>query len=272
MTGSRSSPGQRPTVPSRNRNEARVLVALPVFNECRSVAQVLRAVRRHAGDILVVDDGSTDGTEQILQSQDDVRVLRHSDNVGYGQSLIDAFDYAGRRGFEWVLTIDCDHQHEPAWIGRFRRQIAAGRADIVSGSRYLRVMDRGSAPPPPERVAINRAISRLLNTHAALHLTDAFCGFKAYRTEAVAALDLDEPGYGLPLQIWVQAGRAGLNIEEIPVPLIYHDGRRSFAGALEDPQTRVRYYVSVIERELGYPVRCEVEELLCSSADEYRPG
>jgi len=233
------------------------------------VAGVLQAVRRHARDILVVDDGSTDGTGRILESQAGIRVIRHSANAGYGRSLIDAFDYAGRHGFEWVLTIDCDRQHEPACIRRFYRRIVADRADIISGSRYLHVMDRGSVRPPPERVAINRAISRLLNRHVSLHLTDAFCGFKAYRTEAIASLTLDEPGYGLPLQIWVQAGRAGLRIEEVPVPLIYHDRRRNFAGPLEDPRQRVQYYLSVIESELGYHVRCEIDELLCSGADKH---
>lgn len=239
-----------------------VLVALPVFNEVDSVANVLRAVRRYASDILAVNDGSTDGTGQVLNRCPWLRLITHATNIGYGHSLTDAFSYGRGHGFEWVITIDCDCQHEPGYIPHFRRELAKNDADIISGSRYLRRIDRGTVPPPPERVAINRAITALLNRHLGLRLTDAFCGFKAYRLEALTRLRLDQSGYGLPLQVWVQASRARLRIREIPVPLIYHDAQRNFAGILEDPHRRMRYYLEIIERELGCNVRAEIEDFI----------
>ena len=257
------------TTLSRRRNNERVLIALPVFNERDYVADVLHAVWRYARDILVVNDGSTDGTQDVLDTHTDLRVITHPANAGYGQSLIDAFDYADRHGFEWTITIDCDHQHEPAYLPRFCREIQTDRADIISGSRYLQPLDLGTVPPPAERVAINRAITGLLNRHLNLHLTDAFCGFKAYRTRAARKLALAETGYGLPLQLWVQARRAGLQIEELPVPLIYHDRERHFAGVLEDPQKRMQYYVAIIEKELGYHVGGEIEALLCTAGQRH---
>jgi glycosyltransferase involved in cell wall biosynthesis len=250
----------------------RILIALPVFNEAGHVSEVLQAVRRYAAHILVVNDGSTDGTREALGGNADLRLIHHETNLGYGRSLIDAFGYARAQEFTWVLTMDCDRQHEPGCLPCFYRAIARDDADIISGSRYLPPCAPGTAVAPPERVAINRAITRLLNEHLGLHLTDAFCGFKAYRTAALARLRLTDPGYGLPLQLWVQASRRGLAITEIPVPLIYHDGRRNFAGILEDPCVRMEYYLTVLERELKCDVRHEVAQWWHRAAGARRPA
>ena len=82
-------------------------------------------------------------------------------------------------------------------------------------------------------------------------LTDAFCGFKAYRVEALAKLNLTEPGYAMPIELWVQAAHNGLRVVELPVPLIYLDERRSFGGALDDADTRLEYYHCVLDRALA---------------------
>jgi glycosyltransferase involved in cell wall biosynthesis len=250
---------------SRDTMLRNVLVALPVFNESAHADEVLVAIRRYAQNVLVVNDGSTDGTARVLRSHTYLRVITHRTNVGYGRSLIDAFDYAQKHGFTWVITIDCDRQHEPCRIPLFYCAIERNTWDIISGSRYLRNGDSHMTPAPPERTAINRTVAALLNRHLSMSLTDAFCGFKAYRVRAISKLVLDEPGYGLPLQLWVQASRTRLSIREVPVPLIYHDPRRTFAGELEDPRTRLQYYCAVIGRELGYDVKHEAEELLCAS-------
>ena len=84
-----------------------------------------------------------------------------------------------------------------------------------------------------------------------LNLTDAFCGFKAYRVPALARLQLTEDGYAMPLQFWVQAARLGLKIVEVAVPLIYLDERRSFGGALDRPDTRLAVYRRVLEEGAG---------------------
>ncbi|MHC4529642.1 MAG: glycosyltransferase family 2 protein, partial [Planctomycetota bacterium] len=191
-------------------------------------------------------------------------VISHETNAGYGQSLIDAFDFALRHKFDWVITVDCDCQHEPSYIPRFYHEMNKDDADIISGSRYLQVVNSGSLLPPPERIAINRIITHILNESLGTSLTDAFCGFKAYRTATVSKLALTEKGYRLPLQLWILAGRAGLKIREIPVPLIYHDPRRSFLGDLEDPQTRFNYYIGIIKKELGCHVCQDTTEPLCS--------
>ncbi len=91
----------------------RHLIAIPVYNEERYLPRVLAAVRRFSPDILVINDGSTDSTGALLRQNTDVQVITHPENRGYGQSLIDAFKFAACRNFDWVITVDCDEQHEP---------------------------------------------------------------------------------------------------------------------------------------------------------------
>jgi len=113
------------------------LVAIPVYNEEPYLPRVLAAVRRHADDVLVVNDGSTDRTGALLAEQADVHTITHPENRGYGQSLIDAFQFATRHGYDWMITMDCDEQHEPAQIPDFVAATRADDADVISGSRYL---------------------------------------------------------------------------------------------------------------------------------------
>lgn len=222
----------------------RWLAALPVYNEVGYVDEVLTEVRRYAADVLVVDDGSTDGTSELLLQRDDIDVLRHETNRGYGAALQTAFGYATEEGYEGLVTLDCDGQHQPCRIPRFIE--AAAAADIVSGSRYLKKYE-GDDVPPPERQFINRRITGELNRKLGFELTDAFCGFKAYRTAALERMRITDDGYAMPLQLWVEAAAAGLRVIEIPVPLIYLDLERSFGGSLDHAETRLRYYNRVLD-------------------------
>jgi glycosyltransferase involved in cell wall biosynthesis len=224
---------------------ARFLTALPVYNEAAHVAGVLDEVLRHTPDVLVVDDGSTDGTSALLAARGDVRVVRHATNAGYGAALATAFRETLAGGWDGLVTIDCDGQHQPRLIPAF--VAAAATADIVSGSRYLRRFP-GDSRPPAARRRINMEITAEINARLGLAITDAFCGFKAYSRRALAALQVTETGYAMPLEVWVQAAAAGLKIVELPVPLLYLDLARSFGGALDDAATRLAYYRGVLDR------------------------
>ena len=230
--------------------QTRFLLAIPVYNEQRHVRRVLRQVRAHVNDILVVDDGSTDRTPQILADERGLYIIRHSNNQGYGQSLADAFAFAASAGYEWLITMDCDEQHEAAFLPEFMVAAQRDEADLISGSRYLGDL-AGRGLPPADRRRINAQITGLLNARLGLGITDAFCGFKAYRTAALRDLCITEPGYAMPVQLWVQVARAGWRIVELPVRLIYHDSERQFGGGLDEPQVRYQYYLSVLAAELG---------------------
>jgi dolichol-phosphate mannosyltransferase len=219
------------------------LTAIPVYNEERYLEAVLAEVRRYSQRILVINDGSTDRTAALLARQDGIEVLAHARNRGYGAALITAFAYALRIGAEVLVTMDCDGQHEPARIPVLLE--ALHDVDIVSGSRYLRDF-RQDTHAPEDRQRINQVITSELNARFGLHLTDAFCGFKAYRREALEKLQITETGWGMPLQHWVQAACAGLRIKEVGVPRLYLDPNRAFGGVMNDAEQRLRYYREVI--------------------------
>jgi dolichol-phosphate mannosyltransferase len=99
-----------------------------------------------------------------------------------------------------------------------------------------------------------------------LQLTDAFCGFKAYRVESLQKLDLTEQGYAMPLELWVQAAHAGLKIVEVAVPLIYLDEKRSFGGSLDDAERRLAHYREVIGRATQRVARPAAQSFWASEA------
>lgn len=237
----------------------RTLVAIPVYNEERHVRRVLDRVLQYASDVVVVDDGSTDATTQIV-AEYRVNVLRRIDNRGYGRSLREAFGWAICQGYDWVVTMDCDDQHEPESLPDFFREIERDRLDLISGSRYL--SPAAEASVPPDRLAINRAITAEINERFGLSITDAFCGFKAHRVESLRQLTLCQDGYAFPMQLWVQSVALGHRIGELPVKLIYNDPNRTFGASLDNPQARLAHYRRILHREI-----CRWRDRLPAEAD-----
>lgn len=230
----------------------KTLIAIPVYNEQKYVAKVIEKVAKHAKCILAIDDGSTDYTPMLLAMQP-VDVIRNRTNRGYGTAVRMAFQWAQMYRYDWVITMDCDEQHEPESLPDFYRAIAQDDADVINGSRYI-CPELCGDPPPPERRKINQTITEWINRGLGYSITDAFCGFRAYRVSALDKLDLDEDGYAIPLQQWVQFAVNGLRVKEVPIRLIYNDPNRTFGGVLDDAEQRLAHYRDVFESELAkYP-------------------
>lgn len=224
------------------------LIIIPVYNEEQYIEGVLKKVRENTdSDILIINDGSTDNSLKIIESCG-VKTITHPENQGYGKSLIDGFDFAISRGYKYAVTMDCDEQHEPHLIPAFLKEING--FDVISGSRYLKDFPSNNSPPQ-DRKYINEQITKIINRRTGYNLTDSFCGFKAYRVDSLKKLRLTEWGYGMPLQLWIQAWNKGLAVKEYPVERIYKNLGRSFGEELDDPQKRLSYYKRVIELEVA---------------------
>ncbi|MEM1027340.1 MAG: glycosyltransferase family 2 protein [Planctomycetota bacterium] len=245
-----SQPSSPPTPTPPSEDSPRILVAVPVYNEQKYIQNVIAKIAEFASDdVLVIDDGSSDYTPMLLAMQP-VDVIRHKTNLGYGRAIRDAFRWAQTYDYDWLITMDCDEQHEPESLPDFEAAIAADDADVISGSRYLCPIKCGD-PPPADRRRINQAITGWVNDHLGFGITDAFCGYKAYRVSKLDDLNLDVDGYAIPLQFWVQHAAAGHRVKELPIKLIYNDPNRSFGGPLDDAEQRLTHYREVFDAELA---------------------
>jgi glycosyltransferase involved in cell wall biosynthesis len=193
-------------------------VLMPVYNEAPTVADVIRRVlaQPRVAEVVVVDDGSTDGTAKLLEglaaSDARVRVFRHAANLGKGAALRTGITHLAA---PVTVIQDADLEYDPSEYGALLDPILAGRADAVFGSRFV----GGQA----HRVlyfwhmAANRLLTLLSNMRTNLNLTDMECGQKAFLTEKLRAMTLRESAFGIEPEFAAQAARLGLRLYEVGV-------------------------------------------------------
>ena len=202
----------------------RATVCLPTYNERENLEPMVTALLERLGPddaILVIDDGSPDGTgalaDRIAAAHDGrVAVLHRPAKEGLGPAYLAGFRRALSEGAELVLEMDCDFSHDPADVPRLIE--ATADADLVLGSRYVdggRVEDWGAG-----RRFVSRAGSLYAQTLLATHLRDLTGGFKCYRREVLERIDLDavsSRGYAFQIETTYRALRAGFRVVEIPI-------------------------------------------------------
>lgn len=230
----------------------KTLVVCPAFNEEQTVGAVIQntlSVLKHSRlaelcDILVIDDGSSDTTAEIV-SPFDVKFLSHRKNYGYGHTLRSGFEYASHHHYKYLVTMDTDGQHDPSLLPYFINQ--PDDYDIVSGSRYLPLSPRLSTPPAPH---INKFFTNLINEITRYCITDIGCGMKRISVSITKNLNLKESGYGFPLEFWLLCDEQLASISEIPIPLVYVDPSRHFGTKFPSVEVGVDYCIFVILRTL----------------------
>ncbi len=204
----------------------RVLVIIPTYNEAMNLPQIAPAILAADSriEILVVDDNSPDGTGRLADEmgrvQPRIHCLHREAKQGLGRAYIAGFRWALEQKFDLIFEMDADFSHDPAFLPRFLA--AASDHDLVLGSRYKTGVN-----------VINWPVSRLLlslgaNAYArwitGLPLTDSTGGFKCFRREVLAAIDLDavrSGGYAFQIEMSFRAWKKGFRIVEIPI--IFHD-------------------------------------------------
>jgi glycosyltransferase involved in cell wall biosynthesis len=213
-----------------------VIVGLPAYNEAARLPDVLRGVAAlaPAAEIVVVDDGSADGTGDVA-AQHGATVLRHPFNLGYGAALQTLYKYALRSGAELVVQLDADGQHDPAEIARVAAPVAAGECDLAIGSRFVAESDYRMGPIR----GLGRLLFAALGRVAGVTVSDPTSGFQALNRRVVALYcePFFPPDYP-DVDVLVAATRRGIRILEVPVEM-----RASSRGSKLHGGTRDFYYV-----------------------------
>ena len=192
----------------------RVIVAIPVHNEAESLPLVIRELRRCRPDlpVMVVDDGSSDGTPSVVGP--DVRYLRIDQHIGIGGAMRAGLRFASALGYDTVVRLDGDGQHAPDEIDALLQPIVEGRADAVLGSRYIAADPRG---PRSARRVVQYLLAACMTRLIGQTITDATSGAWAFGPSAVALLAEHHPtGYPEP-ELLLFLHRNALRIVEAPV-------------------------------------------------------
>lgn len=199
-------------------NPDRIAAAIPAYDAAPSVGEVVRGAARELAEVLVVDDGSRDGTGEAARVAG-ARVIAFPRNRGKGAALEAAFSNLFGRGFLAVVTLDADGQHLPSEIPKLLAA-AAGGADLVLGVR-----DHLFAEMSPVRRASNRLSSTAISFAAGQRLCDIQTGFRYYAAELVAAVGFPEARFEAESAVVVRAARRGFRVAAVPVQLGFADGR-----------------------------------------------
>lgn len=210
----------------------KILLIIPAYREEKNIAEVVEKAKNHCPelDILVVDDGSGDYTSSIAANCGAL-AIKHPFNLGYGAALQTGYKYAASRGYDIVVQMDADGQHDPKYIKGLVEEIRGRRADVAIGSRFLSGVKY--------RTRLNRRIGmllfgRLVSLIVGQKITDSTSGFQALNKDVVAFLTGDIYPFDYPdADVIIMLHRAGFRIKEVPLVMYSKDGPKSMHSGLK---------------------------------------
>ena len=216
------------------------LVIIPTYNERENVSRMISKVMSLDGafDLLVVDDGSPDGTGGIVRQRQGefpgrLHLLERSGKLGLGTAYIAGFRWASERPYDAVFEMDCDFSHNPDDLLRLAAALEKG-ADVAVGSRYARGVN--VVDWPMSRLLISFFASRYVRVVTRMPVRDATAGFVGYRRRVLEAIDLGRVrmnGYGFQIEMKYTAWRLGFRIEEVSIIFIDRtEGTSKMSGGI----------------------------------------
>lgn len=203
-------------------------VLIPAYNEESTIREVIRRVQATgvAHEIVIVDDGSTDRTREILaelDGKDGIKVVLHAKNAGKGAALRTAIEAASG---DVMIVQDADMEYDPADYPRLLQPIADGVADVVYGSRFLAGMPAGILP---QSAAANKLLTLMTNVLFGKKLTDMETCYKVFRREVVAGMHLRANRFDFEPEFTAKVLKSGARIHEVPIsfnPREYAEGKK----------------------------------------------
>lgn len=217
-----------------------ICVLVPSYNEERAIGSIIRSLRQRGLTIYVVDDGSTDRTAEIASAEGAV-VVRHRLNKGKGASIREGFAHILKKGFQSVLVMDGDNQHEVDDIDAFLKRMEETEADMVIGNRM-----EMTGRMPPGRVWTNRFMSGLISFIAGQRIPDTQCGFRIIKTRVLENIKLESSNYEIESEMIIKAARKGYRIESVPIETIYEDEKSRINPILDT----LRFFLFLIKISL----------------------
>jgi len=196
----------------------RLAVVIPAYNEAKTIAEVVKGAAKYAEEVIVVDDGSTDGTAFVAKAAG-AYVIRHPTNRGYGAALGVGITTAAMNGADVIAYLDADGQHDPDDIPKVVAPILRKDADLVIGSRFLKKESKEKIPK--YRTVGQKALNLATNVTSENGISDSQSGFRCITREAVYKMDLKDDGMGFSSRMILEANRLGLRIVEVPIEVRY---------------------------------------------------
>lgn len=208
----------------------KVIVTLTALNEAGNIDLIIKTIIAGGYGCILVDDGSTDNTQMIAASLG-ATVIRHAVNLGQGYAVLTGFKAALMEDCDIIVEMDADGQHDPSQIHQFIEKLESTSADIVVGSRILGT--NYDAAPFFRRTFLPH-VTWIINRLSGYHMTDAMCGFRAFRKTSLlraAALldDMLEPQY-LAAEMFLRFAKTGLTVAEVPINLKERSSGKSYKG------------------------------------------
>jgi glycosyltransferase involved in cell wall biosynthesis len=196
-------------------DKIKILLAIPLYNNRKTIKSVVEGALKSGLDILVVDDGSDDGGAELLEPLG-VSVLVHSRNMGKGKTISSAAGWAQERAFSHIITIDADGQHDPSDIGKFVDKIMENPKQIIVGARDM------AAANAPFSSRLGKCLSNFwLKIIAGTTLPDSQCGFRAYPLNALNMTECRSSRYDYEIEILVRSSWAGYGVDSVNVSVEY---------------------------------------------------
>ena len=203
----------------------RKLVIIPTYNEIENIAKITGAVLDIEGryDILVIDDGSPDGTgEEVKRLQsiypERLHLIERSGKLGLCTAYVTGFKWALEHAYDYIFEMDADFSHNPDDLPRLLRPVAEGRADMSVGSRYCDGISVVNWPIG--RILMSYFASIYVKTVLGMKIHDCTAGFKCYSRKALETIDLDDvrmKGYGFQIEMKYTAWKLGFELAEVPI-------------------------------------------------------